>query len=123
MDATTFLALTLACAPQVHADTARALVRVESAFNPWAIGVVGGALRRQPRHQAEAIATAQALQAAGWNFSVGLGQINQGNVLREQRHVNCVSIRPNTAELRIKTAPARPCRQAKSARQRPCGPG
>ena len=79
MDASAFLALALACAPQVHADTARALVSVESAFNPWAIGVVGGALVRQPRHRAEALATAKALQAAGWNFSVGLGQINVGN--------------------------------------------
>ena len=79
MDASVFLALVLACAPQVHADTARALVSVESAFNPWAIGVVGGALVRQPRHRAEALATAKALQAAGWNFSVGLGQINVGN--------------------------------------------
>jgi type IV secretion system protein VirB1 len=82
MDASTFLALTLACAPQVHGDTARALVSVESAFNPWAIGVVGGALQRQPRHRTEAIATAQALQAAGRNFSVGLGQINVGNFPR-----------------------------------------
>ncbi len=79
MEASVFLALALACAPQVHADTARALVSVESAFNPWAIGVVGGALMRQPRHRAEALATAKALQAAGWNFSVGLGQINVGN--------------------------------------------
>ena len=79
MDASVFLALAMACAPQVHADTARALVSVESAFNPWAIGVVGGALVRQPRHRAEALATARALQAAGWNFSVGLGQINVGN--------------------------------------------
>lgn len=79
MDASVFLALTLACAPQVHTDTARALVSVESAFNPWAIGVVGGALVRQPRNHAEALATARALQAAGWNFSVGLGQINVGN--------------------------------------------
>ena len=79
MDASVFLALALACAPQVHADTARALVSVESAFNPWAIGVVGGALVRQPRHRAEALATAKALQVAGWNFSVGLGQINVGN--------------------------------------------
>lgn len=82
MDASVFLALALACAPQVHADTARALVGVESAFNPWAIGVVGGALVRQPRHRAEALATARALQAAGWNFSVGLGQINVGNFER-----------------------------------------
>ena len=79
MDASVFLALALACAPQVHADTARALVSVESAFNPWAIGVVGGALVRQPRHRAEALATAKALRDAGWNFSVGLGQINVGN--------------------------------------------
>ena len=79
MDASVFLALVLACAPQVHADTARALVSVESAFNPWAIGVVGGALVRQPRHRAEALATAKALRDAGWNFSVGLGQINVGN--------------------------------------------
>lgn len=82
MEASALFALVLACAPQVHADTARALVSVESAFNPWAIGVVGGALVRQPRHHAEALATARALQAAGWNFSVGLGQINVGNFTR-----------------------------------------
>ena len=82
MDASVFLALTLACAPQVHADTVRALVSVESAYNPWAIGVVGGALLRQPRTRAEALATAKALQDVGWNFSVGLGQINVGNFER-----------------------------------------
>lgn len=82
MEASIILALVLACAPQVHADTARALIRVESAFNPWAIGVVGGALERQPRHRAEALATAKALQQAGWNFSVGLGQINVSNFTR-----------------------------------------
>lgn len=82
MGAATLLALLLACAPQVHTDTARALVSVESARNPWAIGVVGSALVRQPRHRAEALATARALQAAGWNFSVGLGQINVGNFER-----------------------------------------
>jgi len=82
MDASAFIALALGCAPQVHADTARALVSVESAFNPWAIGVVGGTLARQPRHRAEALATARALQAAGWNFSIGLSQINLGNFER-----------------------------------------
>jgi type IV secretion system protein VirB1 len=82
MNASSFMALALACAPQVHADTTRALVSVESAFNPWAIGVVGGELVRQPRHRAEAVAAAKALQAAGWNFSVGLGQINLGNFQR-----------------------------------------
>ena len=82
MDTSVFLALALTCSPQVHTHTAHALVSVESAFNPWAIGVVGGALVRQPRDRAEALATARALQAAGWNFSVGLGQINVGNFER-----------------------------------------
>ena len=88
MDASAFLALAIACAPQLHADTARALVGVESAFNPWAIGVVGGQLVRQPRNRSEALATAQALQANGWNFSVGLGQINLGNFERLGLTVN-----------------------------------
>ena len=65
MEASTFAALALACAPQVHLTTAHALVAVESAFNPWAIGVVGGSLQCQPRHRTEALATALALQAAG----------------------------------------------------------
>ncbi len=82
MDPATFLAIALACAPQVHAETARALVQVESDFNPWAIGVVGGALERQPQGRAEALATARALRRAGWNFSVGLAQINVANVDR-----------------------------------------
>ena len=82
VDATTFIGLVLACAPQVHAQTALALVGVESGFNPWAIGVVGGALDRQPQHRAEALATAKSLRAGGWNFSVGLAQINVGNFAR-----------------------------------------
>jgi type IV secretion system protein VirB1 len=82
VDIATFLALAVACAPHVHPDTARALVAVESGFNPYAIGVVGGVLERQPATRSEALATARALHAAGWNFSVGLGQINVGNFAR-----------------------------------------
>ena len=93
MDAGTFLALAMACAPQVHVGTAQALVQTESSLNPWAIGVAGGTLDRQPRHRAEALATAKALKAHGWNFSVGLAQINVSNFERlgltiegEKRH-------------------------------------
>ena len=82
MDETTFSALAMACAPAVHASTAQALVTVESGFNPHAIGVVGGVLERQPRNRAEALATASHLQATGWNFSVGLAQINVRNFER-----------------------------------------
>jgi type IV secretion system protein VirB1 len=82
VDSATFLALALACAPQVHPDTARAIASVESSLNSYAIGVVGGELHRQPRTRAEALATIDALQADGWNYSVGLGQINVGNFAR-----------------------------------------
>jgi len=82
MDTATFLGLALACAPQVDARTIAALVTVESNHNPHAIGVVDGALLRQPRHRSEAIATARALQRAGWDFSVGLAQINVRNFSR-----------------------------------------
>jgi type IV secretion system protein VirB1 len=82
MDTSTFSALALACAPLVHTSTAHALVAVESSFNPHAIGVVGGVLERQPRSRAEALTTATQLRATGWNFSVGLAQINVHNFER-----------------------------------------
>ena len=75
-------ALVLTCAPLVAQDTARALIQVESGGNPFAIGVVGGALVRQPANLPEAMATVAALEAAGWNYSVGLGQINKRNFER-----------------------------------------
>jgi type IV secretion system protein VirB1 len=72
-----FYALSQACAPAVHPQTMAAVAHVESTFNPYAIGVVGGRLERQPRNLAEAVATAQALAAGGWNFSLGLAQVNR----------------------------------------------
>lgn len=70
------------CAPGVHPTTLQAIVRTESGFNPFAIGVVGGRLVRQPKSLEEAIATASALEAAGWNYSMGLSQVNRGNLGR-----------------------------------------
>ena len=75
-------ALVLTCAPLVAQDTAHALIQVESSGNPFAIGVVGGALVRQPANISEAVATIAALEAAGWNYSAGLGQINKRNFQR-----------------------------------------
>ena len=82
IDATLFAGLLTACAPHVDSATVSAIVQVESAMNPFAIGVVGGALQRQPRNRDEAVATARSLQATGWNFSVGLAQINARNLAR-----------------------------------------
>ncbi|MDQ2733895.1 MAG: lytic transglycosylase domain-containing protein [Pseudomonadota bacterium] len=75
-------ALLLACAPLIAPDTAAALISVESRANPYAIGVFAGHLDRQPRNLLEAVATAHALEAAGWNYSVGLAQINKANFAR-----------------------------------------
>lgn len=82
MDTATLLALLLTCAPQIDTRTALALIDLESAGNPHAIGVVGGALERQPRSQPEALSTARALQGSRWNFSLGLAQINVHNLRR-----------------------------------------
>ncbi|HHG4294290.1 TPA: lytic transglycosylase domain-containing protein [Pseudomonas aeruginosa] len=75
-----FLALAQQCAPTVAPQTMAAVVHVESRFNPFAIGVVGGRLARQPANIEEAVATAKALEAGGWNFSVGVGQVNRYNL-------------------------------------------
>lgn len=77
-----FTALARVCAPHVDVTTLAALVRVESGFNPYAIGVVGNHLQYQPTSYAQALATAQALVARGYNFSVGLGQVNVHNLTR-----------------------------------------
>jgi type IV secretion system protein VirB1 len=73
------IALIQTCAPMVHPTTMSAVVTIESAGNPYAIGVVGGRLVRQPRNLPEALATMKMLQDNGWNYSVGHAQVNKTN--------------------------------------------
>ncbi len=77
-----FDALAQTCAPAVDVITVRAIVQQESGGNPFAIGVVDGALVRQPDSLAEAVVTARQLADHGHNFSVGLAQINRMNLHR-----------------------------------------
>lgn len=56
------------------------VVKVESSYNRYAIGVVGGHLVRQPRNLPEAIATVKMLERKGYNFSLGLAQVNRYNL-------------------------------------------
>lgn len=74
-----FVDLAMQCAPMVHVQTMTGLVKTESAFNPFAIGVVNGRLARQPRSLAEAVATVRSLEAQGYNYSVGYSQVNKTN--------------------------------------------
>ncbi len=62
------------------------IVRIESSGNPYAIGVVGGRLQRQPRNINEAIATAKMLEKRGYNFSLGIAQINWYNLRKYGLH-------------------------------------
>ncbi|HEX5738167.1 MAG TPA: transglycosylase SLT domain-containing protein [Hydrogenophaga sp.] len=56
------------------------VVQVESSRNPFAIGVVGGYLARQPRNLDEALAAVNLLRQEGYNFSVGIAQVNRYNL-------------------------------------------
>ena len=70
----------MGCRIEVPASVMHHVVKVESSYNPYAIGVVGGRLARQPRNLPEAVATAEMLEARGLNFSLGLAQVNRYNL-------------------------------------------
>ncbi|KWT30797.1 lytic transglycosylase [Pseudomonas amygdali pv. aesculi] len=72
-----FLALAMQCAPSIHPATLTPIVKTESSFNPYAIGVVGKVLPRQPQSLDEAVLAVKKLVAEGADFSIGLGQINR----------------------------------------------
>lgn len=61
-------------------DVMHYVASIESSLNPYAIGVVGAHLVRQPRSLGEAVATARMLETRGYNFSVGLAQVNRHNL-------------------------------------------
>ncbi|MBD8900002.1 lytic transglycosylase domain-containing protein [Rhodanobacter sp. DHG33] len=64
----------------VSAEVMSHIVDVESGANPYAIGVVGGQLERQPKNLAEALATVHMLDARGYNYSLGVAQVNRANL-------------------------------------------
>lgn len=74
----------MACADlAVPAEVMHHVVKVESSFNPFAIGVVGGRLARQPRSLAEAVSTTRMLEREGYNFSLGVAQVNRYNLAKQ----------------------------------------
>ncbi|MBK3786064.1 lytic transglycosylase domain-containing protein [Paraburkholderia aspalathi] len=109
-----FNTLAQQCAPGVHPVTLQAVVRTESGFNPYAIGVVGGRLEHQPRNRDEAVATARALEASGWNYSMGLSQVNRSNLVRYG--LDTTSVFDPCANLRAGAAILSDCYARASAR-------
>ena len=99
-----FAELTQHCAPAIQPVTMAAIARVESSFNPFAIGVVNGRLVRQPVTREEAVATAVALERGGYNFSVGISQVNIHNLSKvgldyESAFDSCSNLRAGAAIL------------------------
>ena len=74
-------ALLQTCAPQMDKAISYAIVKTESNFNLFAIGVNRSAgLRSQPKSYQQAVVTAKQLLAQGKNIDLGLAQINSNNL-------------------------------------------
>ena len=69
----------LGCQIDVPPLQMSAIVRTESSAHPFAIGVVGHYLSRQPTSQVEANNVIAQLIDGKYNFSVGITQVNQAN--------------------------------------------
>lgn len=69
----------LGCPIDVAPQHMSAIVRTESSANQYAIGVVGHRLSRQPHNLSEALQTVKRLDEGGYNYSVGLAQVNKVN--------------------------------------------
>ena len=81
INAEDFRALAYKCASNISFDTLHAIVKTESSFNPFAIGVVNGSIK-QPKTLQNALLSVQQLEKEGKNYSLGLGQINKANFSR-----------------------------------------
>lgn len=72
-----FISLANTCAPMVEPTTMARIVKVESGFNPYAIGISGDRrLAKQPTSKAEAMITAKWLLDHGYKIAMGYGQIS-----------------------------------------------
>jgi len=81
MTSATFLALAAICAPNIHPQTLHSVVRHESGYNAFAIGInKAPRLKFQPKNRSEAIAVANRLMKHNINFDAGLAQINITNL-------------------------------------------
>lgn len=101
----TVMALAKRCAPNVHPLTMAYLVTAESASSRVAIGVNGGyRLPRRPTNEREAIEAIRWLDAHGYNYDVGYGQVNSSNfdwlgVTGENLLDGCTNLRASSTVL------------------------
>lgn len=72
------------CAPAFEQPISMAVMKQESGFNPFALGInrKGARLARSPDNYAVAVATAKKLIQQGYSIDMGLTQINSANLKR-----------------------------------------
>jgi len=97
-------ALVQQCAPAVGQTTMQAIIRTESAGNPWALGDNTVRLQRQPTTKEEAVAAAKDLISQGHSVDMGLGQVNSKNLAAlgltvEQVYEPCTNIKASATIL------------------------
>ena len=81
IDLTSLITLAAACAPSIDQGVLLSVAKVESGFEPLAIGVNSKPRRSlAPISRQQAVDTASKLIAAGANIDLGLGQINSRNL-------------------------------------------
>lgn len=80
IDSSDLIDLAKKCSPTVAPTTMVTLVRTESKGNPLAIGLNGARLKAQPKTESQAVAWVKYLDKNGYNFDVGLGQVNIANI-------------------------------------------
>ena len=89
LSTSTFVALALQCAVNVHPDTAHEVARVESGFNPYAIAEIIPKVERQPgdkgvvsyfpKTKEAALQIVKDIESRKHRYSVGLMQITSTN--------------------------------------------
>lgn len=70
------------CSNKVNIKTIKAIIKTESNYNPFAIGIVDGSLKSQPTNFNEASKIIDQLERENKNYSIGLAQINIKNLKR-----------------------------------------
>lgn len=82
LESALILSLANSCQDVVRTEDVKRLIDIESSGNPYAIAVKGVPIVKQPQTKDEAISAAKQLDSLGFNYSVGLMQVNHTNFER-----------------------------------------
>ncbi|ARR51917.1 hypothetical protein ETN89_19910 (plasmid) [Photobacterium damselae subsp. damselae] len=79
LESALILSLANQCQSNISTEIIQKLINIESAGNPFAIAIKDVPIVKQPRNKEEAINAIKQLDSLGFNYSVGLMQINHAN--------------------------------------------